>query len=508
MHNAVGVEVPGDGVVAEFLDHAAVGALDEDGVVAGLVGDGSHLFHVWRACDDETTCSGGGSDGGLELHVLRALSAEDLRGVEGVAHKGVLGRAVTDTSDDVVERTNAERGGREVAPRLLRQNGDAVGRKSAVVAVDDVTPLVHEELAGEGKGALESLLRSAEQSIVATEIFRGPCPLHTAAVLGVVEARQSVTITPVRSTARDGCELGTSVLAACDDTLVPQRPVVGGVEADVARRNLHTGLGKVVGVTLAVRQGEETRDLEVEAPRTSGQDGAQGLVRFGFPEGAKEGPVSQVVGRCSPERDARTNTLDARAEDGVVVRFIVAKDVVHLWPRLYEWVAETGQVPAHRLHVGSGINDGVVFVALPGLAAVFTVGDALGLGVGSVVNPPVGGQVCDARVEDGQCSVDLALQVDWLRSTTEDTKAVIAAIARGTKGKSISALPAANIGPGDQVLASSMTPTDVAPVDVLGVPLVEEMVCIARRIVHGSAWIVHPSCRCKEVVLRPPAGEQ
>jgi hypothetical protein len=69
-------------------------------------------------------------------------------------------------------------------------------------------------------------------------------------------------------------------------------------------------------------------------------------------------------------------------------------------------------------------------------------------------------------------------------------------------------LPATEIFPGDQVFALCTTPTDVAPLNVIGVPLVIKLVLVPRRIVKGTAWVVHPSRRGQEMTLWPPAVEE
>lgn len=62
--------------------------------------------------------------------------------------------------------------------------------------------------------------------------------------------------------------------------------------------------------------------------------------------------------------------------------------------------------------------------------------------------------------------------------------------------------------PCNHILARSVSPRDIAPVDVLRMPLIEEVVHIPRWVVHRTARIVHPARGSQKMAVRPPACEE
>jgi hypothetical protein len=125
---------------------------------------------------------------------------------------------------------------------------------------------------------------------------------------------------------------------------------------------------------------------------------------------------------------------------------------------LEEWITETGNVPVHRFRAGSGIDDRVILILHPSVAAIGTVHHALRLGVGGVRNLPVRRQILNGSIEDEQSAVLFALEVDGLASTTEDTQAIVRAVAGWAKGYGLSVTPAVLVLPGDHVFACGMAP--------------------------------------------------
>lgn len=121
---------------------------------------------------------------------------------------------------------------------------------------------------------------------------------------------------------------------------------------------------------------------------------------------------------------------------------------------------------------------------------------------------PVRRQPADTSIKCQQRTILLSLQIHRLPSTTENTKTIVTSITSRTQGKSITALPSPNIGPSHHVLADSMAPRNVTPVDMVRMPLVEYMVLVTRRIVHRGTGIVHPPSGCVDVRVRTPAGEE
>ena len=59
-----------------------------------------------------------------------------------------------------------------------------------------------------------------------------------------------------------------------------------------------------------------------------------------------------------------------------------------------------------------------------------------------------------------------------------------------SESEGFAVMPTSNVGPSNHVFARSMTPADVAPVDVLRMPLVEQVICISGRIIHKLQLLV------------------
>ena len=53
-----------------------------------------------------------------------------------------------------------------------------------------------------------------------------------------------------------------------------------------------------------------------------------------------------------------------------------------------------------------------------------------------------------------------------------------------------------------------MAPRDIAPADMVRMPLVHDVIGLRRGVVHSSARVVHPSCRGQDMELRSPSVEQ
>lgn len=154
------------------------------------------------------------------------------------------------------------------------------------------------------------------------------------------------------------------------------------------------------------------------------------------------------------------------------------------------------------------LDNRVIFVLLPCLAAIGRHSQTLTLSSILVRKSPRCGQLGNRGVEDEESAVNATSQVDGLASTGEDTETVVAAVTRRAQCQSISALPATDICPRDHVSRGGMSPRDVTPVDVLGVPLVEGVVKVLGGIIHETTGIVHPSSRRNEMVLGTPSGEK
>ena len=158
-------------------------------------------------------------------------------------------------------------------------------------------------------------------------------------------------------------------------------------------------------------------------------------------------------------------------------------------------------------------QNGVAGILLPSLTAVFGDGNALAFSAVDVWESPVGGQVAHRSVKVDECAILLTLQVVGLAAAGKDAQTVVACVSGSglrpsTKRLGFAILPASDIGPRDHILGSGVAPRNVAPVDVVRVPLVVKMVCLCVRIVHHAAWVIQPSSRSGEMVAWAPSCEE
>lgn len=204
--------------------------------------------------------------------------------------------------DDVGERTDSHGAGDAVF-----EDRD-LGRGEFLRGID-VLDFVDEEFSWKGQRALKTLLWSAEKPASADVVFLEPGVLDAFVALRVVEAGQSISDAPIRSTPCDGFEFGTAVGATGDLAFVPQCPLRRLMKGHVAAFAAHVDVPVVLA--FAVREREESGHFEVEAVGAGGEEWSNRSVLGWLPQGSEECPVGEVVGWSSPEWHSRTDALDA-----------------------------------------------------------------------------------------------------------------------------------------------------------------------------------------------------
>lgn len=181
----VGVKIADHRIVGELDDSRRVRTIDVDGVVRRVVIDVSVLFAASAGSYGYTSRSCAIAESDSKLHVGAALSDNHALGPIGDGIDSTL--LATKSVNNVGQGTGTESIAGESSVTVLDNAGIALCGQTAI-CVHEVVSLDDIHLTGKSHGTLVTALEDTE----AVVLLRGPTPLNTAVVLGVIKAGDGV----------------------------------------------------------------------------------------------------------------------------------------------------------------------------------------------------------------------------------------------------------------------------------------------------------------------------